>query len=93
MGFKARLSSFGWVVLIPLLVLNVFGLAIVGQDAWAELTQSARLEDWGPLAGQAQVDEANRALAERLAPFLILLNLAVLPVLLLTLRLKRDPHL
>jgi hypothetical protein len=90
MSYKTRLSWFGWCLVVLLLIFNLGALALLGIETWRSLSTLAQAAGAG-IAQQPATDGGYPPqLVAQLALFLILLNLALLPAILLSLRLRRS---
>jgi hypothetical protein len=89
MSYKARLSWFGWCLVALLLILNLGALAFLGVEAWQSLLALGQVAEAGSAQQPATYTGYPLQLVVQLTLFLILLNLALLPAILLSLRLRR----
>ena len=80
MSYKTRLSWLGWVLVAPLVAVDLATFALMVLKAWTDLSNGA------PEA--STVGPQSEWLRE-LFSVVVLLNLALLPFVLLSLRLKR----
>ena len=81
MAYKTRLSWLGWALMAPLATVNLGSFGLVVLRAWPDL--------WKGATAASSLGPEHGWLAE-LFSIVVLLNLALLPFVLLNVRLKRS---